>query len=58
MYKNRLDELKNRIEKDQSVSTTEDSSERAIERLQTQVAFLEAEKVPQDSHKKLKKLEK
>lgn len=57
MYRNRLEQLKARIEKDTSIPMENDQS-KFIEQLQTKIAFLEAEKGPDDYHKRMAKLQK
>lgn len=57
IYKNRLEQLKIRIEKDTSVPLDNDQG-KLIEQLQTKISFLEAEQGPNDSHKRLTKLQK
>lgn len=57
MYKNKLDELKCRIERDTNIPINNDHS-KLLEHLQTKIAFLEAEKGPTDDHKKTAKLQK
>ena len=57
MFKDKLDDLRSRVERDTTVPFDNDK-DKEIETLKTKVAFLEAEKGTNDLHRKYDKLQK